>query len=209
VGHPASDIRVRRLLPVVAVWCLLLAGVLAWPWLGHATDPGDDLIRNTIRLSLLFYALAFNLMLWLRRDDWPTDAGQLTRACWTVAWFTYLVHLAMAFHFYHHWSHADAVRHTQEVSNFGAGIYVSHLFTLAWTVDLAWWWLGPASRAARSPWIDRLLHGFMLFMVFCGTIVYETGFIRWAGVLLFAELAVMALYARFATFRQIRTFPQD
>lgn len=35
--------------------------------------------------------------------------------------------------------------------------------------------------AGRNRWFDRLLHGFMLFMIFNGTIVYETGFIRWAG----------------------------
>jgi hypothetical protein len=199
VGH--SDANNRAAAPPVLLaavaWFALLAWVLILPWVLDAADPGDDLIRNTIRLSLLYYAGALNLMLWLRPAEWTaTGRGRLARVCWTMAWFTYLVHLGMAFHFYHNWSHADAVRHTDLVSGFGPGIYVSHLFTLAWTADVSWWWLAPSRYAGRSPWIDRAVHGFMLFVAFCGTVVYETGFIRWAGAAMFAELALMAIWAK-------------
>jgi len=34
----------------------------------------------------------------------------------------------------------------------------------------------------------------MLFVIFNGTVVYEHGLIRWAGAVVFAELAVIALY---------------
>ena len=91
-----------------------------------------------------------------------------------LAWAAFVVHLGMAFHHYHHWSHADAVRRTQAATGFGAGVYLSDLFALAWTADVAAWWLRPACYARRSPWIDRALHGFMLFMVFNATVVYET-----------------------------------
>jgi hypothetical protein len=120
---------------------------------------------------------------------------RLARWCWTLAWAAYLVHLAMAFHHYHHWSHAHAVEHTRSVSGVGEGIYVSHCFTLLWTVDVAWWWLRPETRARRSAWVDRSLHGFMFFMVFNATVVYESGLIRWAGVALTAWLAVLLLTA--------------
>ena len=99
----------------------------------------------------------------------------------------------MAFHFYHHWSHAAAVRHVHERSGFGEGIYVSHAFTLLWTLDVAFWWLPAMSYAVRSPWIDWSLHGFMAFIVFNSTVVYEQGFIRWAGVILFVVLGVLWL----------------
>jgi hypothetical protein len=42
-------------------------------------------------------------------------------------------------------------------------------------------------------WIDRLLHGFMLFMVFNGMIVFESGPIRWADALMFGVLAIALL----------------
>jgi hypothetical protein len=198
VGQVEAYHRTSPALPLLltAAWGVLLAAALGLPWLLHPADPGDALIRNTIRLALLYYAMALNLMLWLRRADWAAAPGRRARLCWTLAWFTYLVHLGMAFHFYHGWSHVDAVRHTEEVSGFGPGIYVSHLFTLAWSADVLFWWLQPQGHALRSPWVDRVLHTFMLFVVFNGTVVYEAGFIRWAGLLVFAELAIMAVCAR-------------
>ena len=48
----------------------------------------------------------------------------------------------------------------------------------------------PARYAARSAWIDRLLHGFMLFIVFNSMIVFESGAIRWAGVAMFAAFVL-------------------
>jgi hypothetical protein len=190
---------VRSVLPILltAAWGVLLAAVLGLPWLLHVADPGDALIRNTIRLSLLYYAVALNIMMRLPSAEWAaTGRGRLARLCWTLAWFTYLIHLGMAFHFYHDWSHADAVRHTEEVSGFGPGIYVSHVFTLAWSADVLFWWLRPQGYALRAHWIDWLLHGFMLFIVFNGTVVYETGLIRWAGAVVFVELAIMAVYVK-------------
>jgi hypothetical protein len=185
------------------LWLLLLGAVLAQPAL-TSSAPDDELIRNTIRLSLLYYAAALNLMLWLRPADWPaaTPRGRLARCCWTLAWAAYLVHLATAFQVAYQWSHADAVEHTRQVSGVGEGIYVSHFFTLVWTADVLYWWRWPEAYARRSPWAGRALHGFMLFVVFNGTVVYEAGPIRWAAVVMFAELAAM-VWAR----RRLRLQP--
>ena len=170
----------------LVVWCVLLVAVLAAPALLGSSNPGDDLTRNTVRLALGFYGVAAVVMLLLHRGEWAatTERGELARCCWTLAWMAYLVHLAMAFHHYHGWSHARAVEHVRAVSGVGEGIYASHLFTLLWTLDVAWWWWNPASYAARPGWVDRGLHGFLLFMIFNATVVYETGFIRWAGLFL-------------------------
>jgi hypothetical protein len=61
---------------------------------------------------------------------------------------------------------------------------------------VAWWWLRPDAYAGRPAWIGRVLHGFMAFIVFNGTIVYETGPIRWAGAVMFALLAALWVRAR-------------
>lgn len=172
---------------LAAAWVGLLAAVFL---LAPPADPGDFLIRGTVRVALLGYAAAASLLLW------PGGSWRIGRLCWTLAWAAYLVHLAMAFHHYHHWSHADAVEHTRAVSGVGEGIYVSHLFTLLWTADVAWWWLRPASHAARPAWVGACLHGFMFFMVFNATVVYESGFIRWAGVALTVWLAALLLVRR-------------
>jgi hypothetical protein len=181
--------------PLLLVWAVLLALVLALPSLTASPTAGDDLTRYTVRLALLYYGLALTLMMRLRPPDWlaRSPKGRLARWCWTLAWAAFVVHLAMAFHHYHHWSHEDAVRHTREVSGVGAGIYASHLFALAWTADVAAWWLRPAWYARRSPWIGRALHGYMLFVVFNATVVYESGLIRWLGVALFGWLAAVCV----------------
>lgn len=197
-GHsPSSSLPVRLSdVLTVTVWIVLLTITLSVPNLVDSPTLGDDLTRYTVRLSLLYYAIAATLMLLLQPDEWPATQGRgrLARWCWTLAWLTYLVHLAMAFHHYHHWSHADAMEHTRQVSGAGEGIFMSHLFTVVWTLDVLTWWLRPARYALRSPWIGRLLHAFMLFIIFNATVVYETGLIRWCGLLLFAELAAVNLY---------------
>lgn len=163
--------------------------------LGGPDDRADALTRNTVRLALVGYAAATTGMLLLRPADWRAANGRgwLTRWCWTLAWASYLVHLAVAFLIYHHGSHAAAVAHTEQVSGWGDGIYISHFFTLVWSLDVLFWWLRPARYAARSAWIDRGLHGFMAFMVLNATVVYEPGFIRWTGLALFAWLGAVGL----------------
>jgi hypothetical protein len=102
----------------------------------------------------------------------------------------------MAFHFYHHWSHADAFEHTRQVSGTGEGIFASYLFTWIWIADVIWWWFWPERFAARSLWIGRTLHAFMLFIVFNGMVVFESGVIRWAGIVMFVGLAAAWLRSR-------------
>src|SRR5262245_47174955 len=182
----------RSLSPLLLVtWLALLAGVIGMPYVTGSPTLGEDLIRYTVRLSLAYYAGTVGIMLLFEASDWQagTNRGRLARWLWTLAWATFVIHLFMAFHFYHNWSHAHAVEHTRQRSGWGEGIYVSHLFTLLWTCDVAWWWRRPLAYERRPVWIDRLLHGFMLFIVFNGTVVYETGLIRWAGLIGFAVLA--------------------
>jgi hypothetical protein len=157
-----------------------------------ASNSGEMLTRNTVRLSLFWYAVALCLMMRLNAADWlaMSTAGRLARWCWTWALVIFLVHVMMAFHFYHDWSHADALERTRQISGVGEGLYANYLFALLWTVDVGYWWLRPARYAARSPWIDRGLHGFMLFMVFNSMVVFGTGTIRWAGLLIFASLGI-------------------
>jgi hypothetical protein len=184
----------------VFLWLALLAAILGVPYLVVSPTLGDDLIRNTVRLALLYYAVAAGLMLRLRPGEWAADStrGRRARWCWTLAWAAYLVHVGMAFHHYHGWSHAHAVEHTRAVSGVGAGIYASHLFTLAWTADVAYWWLRPRAYATRPAWLGRALHGYLAFIIFNGTVVFETGPIRWGGLVLFAALTAVGCWGFWA-----------
>jgi hypothetical protein len=180
----------------VAVWAVLLLAALAGPWLLSVADPGDAVTRWTVRAALLWYAAAAILMLRLGPTDWraATRRGRLARCCWTLGWAAYLVHVCVAFHFAHGWSHARAFQHVQDVSGFGHGIWFSYLFSLLWTLDVGWWWLAPASYATRPHRLGWLFHAYMAGMIFFATVVYESGLIRWAGVLLFVVLGFCLLY---------------
>ena len=177
---------------LLATWAAALVAVFASPIPSHSPTPGDDLTRRTVWVALAFYVAATWMMLGSAATDWrmETSRGRLTRWCWTLAWAAFLIHVGVAFHLYHHWSHAAAVEHVRERSGVGEGIFASYLFTTLWTADVAWWWLQPGGYARRPVWIDRALHGFMLAMIFFATVVYEAGFIRWAGIALCGALAV-------------------
>lgn len=159
---------------------------------------GETLVRHTVRLALAWYAAALLLMMRLRPGDWDasTMLGRVVRWCWTWGILCFVVHLAAAFQFFHFWSHEHAYQVTRDVSGVGEGIYALYFFIGAWLIDAAWWWAAPQSYAARSRIVDRTLHGFMLFIVFNGMIVYERGFIRWAGIVMFTALAGSWLLSR-------------
>jgi hypothetical protein len=168
-----------------SIWTVSVLGILVAPSLLHSSNPSDELIRNTIRLALVYYGFALLLLL--------RGKACLARRAWSLAWLAYLIHVALAFHFVHGWSHAHAFEHTRRASGVGEGLYVSHLFTLVWSLDVAWWWAAPLGHQQRPRWIWGALHGFMLFMVFNGAVVFATGGMRWAGVILFELLARQAV----------------
>ncbi|HEY1601609.1 MAG TPA: hypothetical protein VGG64_18560 [Pirellulales bacterium] len=190
-GPPGIDVWIFASGVVLLVVTVVLSRALA-------TEMGEMLTRNTVRLSLSWYALTLCVMMRLAACDWDasTPAGRAARDCWTLALLCFLVHLSMAFHYYHYWSHAHAFERTREIGGVGEGIYVSYLFTVVWALDVSYWWLRPTSYATRSAWLGIALHGFMLFIVFNSTVIYETGPIRWAGILLFGGLAAVWLATR-------------
>lgn len=159
---------------VTVVAAVLIAASLVG-WLGK------NRTRSTARIAVGWYGLAAALML-LRRP---------ARDVWTAGAVTFLVHVAVAFHDYFGWSHERAVEHTRQVAGWGGGVFVSYLFTLVWAGDALWWWLSPASHERRPRWLTVGLHAFLAFIVFNGTVVYESGAIRWVGLVMFGTLAAL------------------
>jgi hypothetical protein len=174
--------RVRQPTFVFGLVCtLLFAGVFLTPRFVSDADPADIVTRQSARVAVLFWALAAGFLLLRWR--------QLARPAWTWGCVAFLAHVAIAFDRVHGWSHAAAVRHVEEVSGFGPGVFVSYAFTLLWVVDATWWEFAPRSYDRRPTGLDWGIHGCMAFVVFNGTVVYETGFIRRAGIVIFAGLA--------------------
>ena len=167
-------------------------------------DFGRLATRAAIDLALAAYFAGAMLALQSRRRPENIDglALRIGRGVWTLSCLLYLVHVGCAFQFYHHWSHqaayAETARRTAELfgRNSGAGLYFNYAFTLAWLVDVVWWWISPASRQRRPRWLSVAWHGFFLFMIVNATIIFETGLVRWLGAAGCAALGAVWLRTR-------------
>jgi len=99
------------------------------------------------------------------------------RLLWTAGLFGQLGHVFCAFHFIHHWSHAEAVLHTARLTErvtgwgFGQGVWVNYAFTLTWLVVAAFWWSRPA-EAAWPRGRSVALHAFFAFLFVNATVVF-------------------------------------
>jgi hypothetical protein len=167
---------------------------------------GELITRWSIRIALLLCAAALGLRLRSYRaadaEGIPQRTARLAclaRLLWTLAFASYLVHLAAAFSFYHAWSHRAAWQHTALRTNevlgidWGGGVWFNYLFTLAWAADVAWLWSRPAAGAKRPRWVICLWYAWFGAIVFFATVVFETGATRWVAVAILALLGAMAL----------------
>lgn len=149
----------------------------------------DELItRGTIDLSLIGY---FASLLLLTKAKHSSQAMlNWARRAWSAGALLLLLHVVCAFQFYHDWSHsaavADTARQTKNTVGFafGAGVWVNYLFSVVWLADVLWWWrAGHDSYRRRSTWWSWGIHGFLLFVVINGTVVFESGVVRWLSLL--------------------------
>lgn len=146
----------------------------------------------TVRLACLFYFAAL--------AAWITGRRGPARAAWTAGLLFYLLHVAAAFSFHHHWSHAAAYRETARQTaelfgfDWGGGIFFNYVFTAIWMADAAWLWLRPESYYRRARAVSAAMHGFLAFMVINGAIVFATAPMRWAS--LAACLLLIALQGK-------------
>lgn len=190
---PAADPSRRWVAFAVA---LFLLG-LAWTAADIALDRQPKL-RHRATLDSAYFAFALwvgavALLLRAPAGEWagPTGAVRVARWCWALGAVTFWVHVAVAFHFAHGWSHANGIRHVEDTSGFGPGLFVSYFFTLLWAIDAGWWVLTPASYAARPNWLGVAIHSFMAFIVLNGTVVFGHPPMREVSAGVFAVLGVV------------------
>jgi len=148
-------------------------------------DTGEWLTRGTVWLALLFYVAS-------EIAASRSGGGTFHAARWlnTAGCAAFLAHVAAAFHFYHHWSHAsayaDTARQTAEFSgwNWGGGLYLNYLFALVWLGEVVWSWTNPNGSLQRPKWMTWVVRGFFLFMMFNGAVVFVRDGLRWFGLVL-------------------------
>ena len=170
---------------------LLLLG--PWNFVIRLTrPPGTDVSDPAIAFSAFCAVLFWFGGMWLVvASDRPELLPQFRqrRIVWTLGSALFLLHVAVAMHAGHAWSHTKAMDYTQEVSGFGPGIFVSHLFGVVWLVDAVWMWANPDGYRSRPRWVGLCVHGFMAFVVFNGTVVYgRTPLARVVAAMVFVVL---------------------
>lgn len=156
-------------------------------------DTGELLTRWSVRLAVVLFFTALAIQ---------CRAPRLHRITWAAGCAAYLLHVAFAFQYYHHWSHAEAyastARQTREVVglDWGGGLYFNYLFTTLWVADVILRWTGfqrsggPPHPGGTAHVLRCAVHGFLGFIVFNATVVFATGFSRWLG---FAGSIVLVL----------------
>tara|TARA_Y100000588_G_scaffold393119_1_gene507665 strand:- start:122 stop:637 length:516 start_codon:yes stop_codon:yes gene_type:complete len=152
-------------------------------------DAGDWAVRGTAWLALAgYFTGAFLLLRGNRR---------IAKWVWGSGCDFNTLHILVAFHFTHGWSHAAAVEHVARQSeavigtSFGAGIWFNYVFTILWIVDASWLWLKPKSYTRRKKWVAWAIHGFLFFMVMNAAVVFAPDMVRWPSAVLSLVLAVM------------------
>ncbi len=149
---------------------------------------GEFLTKATVWLAVIAYTAGTVQMLFARHRG--------ARLAWTLGCAFFLAHVACAFGFYHHWSHAaayaDTARQTQTMTglNWGGGLYLNDLFAAAWFAEVLWWWTSSTSFLRRPAWLVRTWHGFYFFMIVNGTIVFGHGPARWLGAMVVVALTI-------------------
>ncbi|MEM6795502.1 MAG: hypothetical protein AAF725_16105 [Acidobacteriota bacterium] len=119
-------------------------------------------------------------------------AQRWTLRVWTAGCLLFWVHVVSAFDVFYGWSHAYALaetaRQTRELTGFdsSSGLYLNYLFALAWTIDA---WRARRVGERRLGPGDSLggflaLHGFFLFMIVNGAVVFVPGPRRWLGLVI-------------------------
>jgi hypothetical protein len=157
-------------------------------------NKGEFLTRLSIWVTLAGYAGGVALLILSRKKPGLDRAGRLI---WTIACLGLLVHTLCAFHFYHQWSddiaYDETSRQTAEVSgiNWGGGLYINYLLLAAWVIDVGWWWRGLDLYRRRSKMVTTLWQGFLAFIFFNATVVFETGIIRVVGIVTFLCLILI------------------
>lgn len=146
---------------------------------------GELLTRITIWIAIGGYAVGVCLMLLFRESqEWQ----KRSRLAWTVGCVALVAHTICAFHFYHHWSQASALREVERQTaavtgmNWGGGLFINYAFLAAWVADVVWWWQGLESYRSRHWAITAIWQFVLIFMVFNATVVFKTGVVRWVGV---------------------------
>ncbi len=158
------------------------------------------ILRWSVRLAVGCY---FARVLLDVRRPLPSEVGPTrtwARRFWTIGCLLYLVHVIAAFGGVHHWSHAQAYRHTAMTTAattgiaWGGGLYVNYAFSLVWMVDVAAWWIRGVDFPYRHVVYSRAVQSLFAFMMINATVVFGPRF--WIPLAVFVAFPLLLLAYR-------------
>jgi hypothetical protein len=153
---------------ILALWLSRVFGLPA------GSVPNHPAVVQSAWLAMMIWFLGGVVFL---RCDRP-----LIQLVWASGAALQFLHVAIAFHAVHAWSHDAAFEHTRTIGGFGEGVYVNYAFTLIWCVD-AMCLCASFDRYCRRPiWLHWVIHGFMAFIVFNAAVIFGS----WVARLHFA-----------------------
>lgn len=159
------------------------------------SDSAHPLTLWLARASMAFYAAAVLIM--ASHTVSRTKGFQLWRVLWSVACLLLIVHVLVAFHFDHGWSHMSAWRQTATQTarvtglHWGGGLYFNYVFLAMWLADVIVLWRRPDSVHSR-PHQFVVLAGF--FMAVNATVVFGPRW--WFWPVTATGLAAFLIYLR-------------
>ncbi len=146
----------------------------------------QDLTRLVIQISVVCYVARISLRLRWR----PAIPSRTEVALWWLGCVAYLVHVILAFHSFHDWSHDAAVVFTAEetarltgIRN-GQGVWLNYAFAVIWIADCVRLQRCLHQHRETSPGIDAIVAGFFVLMMFSATVVFGPVAYRWLFALL-------------------------
>lgn len=155
---------------------------------------GDALIRWTARLFVVCYVGRLCIDAGGRRD---ANSQRTARWLWTLGCVIFLLHVAVAFHFQHGWSHAAALEYVRQRTlrdtgwDSGIGLYINYAFGVLWLVDVSLWWRHLDWSEQRLPyWTVQIIFAFLMSQA---TVVFGPSFWRPVCIATVLLLAVIRL----------------
>ena len=167
-----------------------IAWTLAEARLDPRPNPRHPAIVDSAYFAFALWAGAVLIQAQATRVEWSagSSAFRVARAAWLGGLAVFTVHLGLAFHLAHDWSHARAFDHVEATSGFGPGLFVSYGFALIWLFDGIAWTRYTERYARRPKWIAAILHGGMVFIWINATVVFGQSPLRWIAAGVFALL---------------------
>ncbi len=160
------------------------------------TNPSDPTIARSALGPVLLWCCCWPLA--FTRSAAARPSGWILPLMWLFGGVLLCLHVAVAFHLGHQWSHQAAWQYTQQAGGFGNGIYLNYAVMVVWLVDAVWLCVARESYFTRPWWVHGSIHGFIAFIVVNAAAVFGSTQSRvlFAAGFLVPAFVALALWLR-------------